>query len=71
MRSSSCTSTVASTKKSDPCVAKMSVRRGSSRLMGLKMLIEDRFGVVLSVVLTFTMSVLRTRSEGCRIQEVG
>ncbi len=59
MRSSSCASTVASTKKSDPCVAKMSVRRVSSSVMGLKMFIEDRFVVVASIVFTLTMSVLR------------
>ncbi len=63
MSSSSCASTVVSAKKSDPCVAKMSVRRGSSRLMGLKMLIKDRFVVVASIVITLTMSVLWTRSE--------
>ncbi len=56
-------STVTSAKKRDPCVAKMSVRRVSSSVMGLKMLIEDRFVVVLSIVITITMSALRTRSE--------
>ncbi len=67
MRSSSCVSTIASAKKRDPCVAKMSIWSGSSRMMGLKMFIKDRFVVVVSMLITLTISVLRTRSVGCRI----